>query len=138
MSQIHVFFDKISLTKIKTRKSFKKGSENSQIYQGKPTNTWQIKFLMDWSLKVHLVVQKKVSNRNLLQIWRRKWCDYLWKVSRQIYQKLYLWSICEFYYTVFVSFHFPFWSFLLFWFLSKKSCQRKLEFVTNIAVFLYD
>ena len=35
LSQIHVFFDKISLTKIKTRKSFKKGSEKSQICQGK-------------------------------------------------------------------------------------------------------
>ena len=32
-------FDKITLTKIKTRKSFKKGSENSQIYHGKPTNS---------------------------------------------------------------------------------------------------
>ena len=47
LSQIHVFFDKISLTKIKTRKSVKKGSENSQICQGKPTNTLQIKFLIE-------------------------------------------------------------------------------------------
>ena len=39
LSQIHIFFDKISLTKIKTRKSFKKGSDKSQICQGKPTNT---------------------------------------------------------------------------------------------------
>ena len=53
--------------------------------------------------KVHLVVQKKVSNRNLPQIWRRKLCDNLWKVSRQIYQTefvQYLWVLlycfCEF------------------------------------------
>ena len=39
LSQIHVFFDKIFLTKIKTRKSFKTGSENSQKAQEKLTNT---------------------------------------------------------------------------------------------------
>ena len=46
-TQMHIFFDKISLTKIKTRKSFKKGSENSQICHGKPTKTTQIQFLID-------------------------------------------------------------------------------------------
>ena len=47
LSQIHVFFDKTSFTKIKTRKGFKKGSENSQVCHGKPTNTPQIQFLID-------------------------------------------------------------------------------------------
>ena len=45
-TQMHIFFDKISLTKIKTRKSLKKGSENLQICQGKPTNTQQIQLLI--------------------------------------------------------------------------------------------
>ena len=67
LSQIHVFFDKISLTKIKTRKSFKKGSEKSQICQGKPTNTWQIKFLMDWSLNLSQII-KPFPPSNLRQI----------------------------------------------------------------------
>ena len=69
LSQIHVF-DKISLTKIKTRKSFKKGSEKSQICQGKPTNTWQIKFLMDWSLNLSQIIKPfPPSNLGQIFIW---------------------------------------------------------------------
>ena len=70
LSQIHIFFDKISLTKIKTRKSFKKGSEKSQICQGKPTNTWQIKFLMDWSLNLSQIITPfPPSNLGQIFIW---------------------------------------------------------------------
>ena len=70
LSQIHDFLDKISLAKIKTRKSFKKGSENSQICHGKPTNTPQIQFLIDWSLNLSQIMTAfPPSNLGHIFIW---------------------------------------------------------------------
>ena len=116
------------------RTSFAKGIQNEialKFYKIVPRN-------LGVSLKVHFVIQKTrykyKSTTNLKEEMDLEFeKGFAISLSKTEFVK-YLWVYLE----LFVSFHFLFWSFSLFWFLSKKSCQRKHEFVTNMAVFLYD